>query len=81
MHLVSRSKMGIPQHSRDAFEFLYKNNIISSELSNRLKAMVGFRNIAVHNYQAINLKVIEMIINEHLKDMIEFKALMVKEYI
>ncbi|MGY0372865.1 HepT-like ribonuclease domain-containing protein [Clostridium sp. JNZ J1-5] len=34
-----------------------------------LKAMVGFRNIAVHNYQAINLKVVEEVIEKHIKSL------------
>jgi uncharacterized protein YutE (UPF0331/DUF86 family) len=27
-----------------------------------MKAMVGFRNIAIHDYRAINLKIIQVII-------------------
>ncbi|MBV1821785.1 DUF86 domain-containing protein, partial [Bacteroidales bacterium MSK.15.36] len=54
MHIVSEKKLGIPQNSRDAFEVLNSNNIIDNGLMKNLKSMVGFRNIAVHNYQAVN---------------------------
>ncbi|NSJ92795.1 DUF86 domain-containing protein, partial [Coprococcus sp. MSK.21.13] len=54
MHIVSEKKLGIPQNSRDAFEVLNSNNIIDNRLMKNLKSMVGFRNIAVHNYQAVN---------------------------
>ena len=37
-----------------------------------MQAMVGFRNIAVHNYTAIDLSVIRYIIQDHLKDMLDF---------
>lgn len=37
-----------------------------------LKAMVGFRNIAVHDYQSINLSIVEMIIKNHLDDFKKF---------
>lgn len=80
MHLVSVSKMGIPQNSRSAFELLNNNSIISTELSEKMKAMVGFRNIAVHNYQVVNLQVVEMIIKNHLDDMLKFRAIILKEY-
>lgn len=80
MHIASVKKMGIPQNSRDAFELLEKNAIINGDLARNLKAMVGFRNIAVHNYQAINIDVIDRIINKHLDDMIKFKDIIIFEF-
>ncbi len=77
MHVVSEKKLGIPQNSRDAFEVLNSNNIISNSLTKKLKAMIGFRNIAVHNYQAVNLNVIQEIIHKHLKDLTEFTEIIV----
>ena len=68
MHIISVKKLGIPQNSRDAFEVLSSNSIIDENLSKNLKAMVGFRNIVVHDYQSINLNVVETIINNHLDD-------------
>ncbi|MNN61017.1 hypothetical protein D3C81_1762310 [compost metagenome] len=72
MHIVSEKKLGIPQNSRDAFEVLYANNLINESLMSDLKAMVGFRNIAVHDYQSINLSIVEMIIKNHLDDFKKF---------
>lgn len=76
MHIVSEKKLGIPQNSRDAFEVLYSNNIIDEKLMKNLKAMVGFRNIAVHDYQAVNLEIVKQIIEKHLSDLKEFVQLM-----
>ncbi|MET3727047.1 uncharacterized protein YutE (UPF0331/DUF86 family) [Fictibacillus halophilus] len=50
MHVVAEKKLGIPQTSRETFDLLQQNNIITIDLSKGLKAMVGFRNIAVHDY-------------------------------
>ena len=72
MHIVSEKKLGIPQNSRDAFEVLNKNKILSNNITKNLKAMVGFRNIAVHNYQAVNLEVVREIIEKHIEDFREF---------
>ncbi|GAA0371992.1 hypothetical protein GCM10008932_24140 [Alkalibacterium iburiense] len=72
MYLVSINKLGIPQNSIDAFEVLYKNNVISQEILKRIKGMMGFRNIAVHNYQEINLMILQKIIENHLDDFEEF---------
>ncbi|BDR75912.1 type VII toxin-antitoxin system HepT family RNase toxin [Clostridium tetani] len=68
MHIVSEKKLGIPQNSRDAFEVLNENGIIDTDLMKKLKAMVGLRNIAVHNYQSINLNIIQEVIEKHLQD-------------
>lgn len=72
MHIVSLRKLGIPQNSRDAFEVLNKNSLLSNSLTKKLKAMVGFRNIAVHNYQAVNIEIIRDVIEKHLEDFSEF---------
>ena len=73
MHIVSRKKLGVPQSSREAFELLRDAGIISDELTSSLKGMLGFRNIAVHNYQALKLEVVVIIIEERLGDLEDFK--------
>lgn len=68
MHIVADKRLGLPQNSRDAFSFLEAENIIPASLSNRMKAMVGFRNIAVHDYQELNLVILQKILDDHLVD-------------
>lgn len=78
MHLVSEKKLGIPQNSRDAFEILNNYHIIDDEMLKKLKSMIGFRNIAVHNYQKINLEILQKVIENHLQDFEEFIQLLYK---
>jgi len=68
MHVISEKKLGVPQSSRDDFDVLNKNNLIDDKLTKNLKAMVGFRNIAVHDYKKIEVKIVQMIIERHLED-------------
>ncbi|GAA0500653.1 type II toxin-antitoxin system toxin [Salinibacillus aidingensis] len=68
MHMVSEKRLGLPKSSRDAFKMLEEENIIDRKLSKSLKSMVGFRNIAVHDYQAIKLDILQTIIEKHLHD-------------
>lgn len=72
MHIVAEKKLGLPQNSRDAFTFLEKEEVISSPLSQKMKAMVGFRNIAVHDYQEVNLVILQKILEDHLVDFMEY---------
>lgn len=68
MHIISVEGWGIPQRTRDAFDILFENNMIDNELCIKMKAMVGFRNIAVHDYQKLNLDIVKNIIDKHLDD-------------
>ncbi len=72
MYIVSIKKLGIPQNSRDAFEVLNSSGMIDDSMLEKLKSMIGFRNIAVHNYQNLNLDVLQKVIENHLKDFEEF---------
>lgn len=72
MHIVSKKKLGIPQSSRDAFEVMNHNGLLSSNLLRNIKGMIGFRNIAVHNYQKLNLDIIQKVIENHLVDFEDF---------
>ena len=78
MHVIAERGLGIPQTSRDTFEILQNNKIITPEMSERLKAMIGFRNIAIHNYQKLNLKIIQAIIEKDLKDLLYFTDVILK---
>ena len=78
MHVISEKRLGVPQSSRDGFEVLNKNNLIDDKLTKNLKAMVGFRNIAVHDYKKIEIKIVQMIIEKHLDDFQELKRYMNK---
>jgi uncharacterized protein YutE (UPF0331/DUF86 family) len=68
MHIVRIKKLGIPQNSRDAFDLLKEASFLDANVAQKIKAMVGFRNTAVHDYQKINFKILRMILNSHLID-------------
>ena len=72
MHLVRIRRLGIPQQSRDAFRLLEENGILDPQLGQRMQAMVGFRNIAVHDYQQISLPILKSILDHHLEDFSTF---------
>lgn len=79
MHVVAELDLGVPQNSRDAFQFLAENNLIEEKTAEKLKAMVGFRNIAVHEYQKLNLKIVEAIIEDEIEEIKSFSQTMIKK--
>ncbi|MFE8701740.1 DUF86 domain-containing protein [Cytobacillus sp. FJAT-54145] len=78
MHLVASQKLGIPQTSRDAFDFLESNHIIDKNLAQKMKSMIGFRNIAVHDDQNVNLQIVQSIVENHLSDFFQFTKTVLK---
>ncbi len=78
MHLVRVRKLGLPQESRDAFRMLAQAGIVLPELSVQLQKMVGFRNIAIHNYAQLDLQIVRSIVEQRLDDFREFARLLIR---
>ncbi len=76
-HLVRRDRLGVPQSARDVFTLLAQSGRIEPDLAESLKRMVGFRNIAVHDYQALQLPITVKIITVHVDEFLRYsKALL-----
>lgn len=68
MHVVRCQKLELPRESRGAFEILSNSNLMDDSLAKKMMKMVGFRNLAVHNDQNINLEIVHSIVTQHLDD-------------
>ena len=73
-HLISATEAPAPQTMGEVFSTLAALGVISDELAARLRAAVGFRNIAVHNYDRVDWAVVFAISTRHLDDFREFAA-------
>lgn len=78
MHMVRLHKLGLPQQSREAFTLLEQNGFLKESLATRMCAMVGFRNIAVHQYQQLSLPVLRTIIDNHLPEFSAFSKTLIQ---
>ncbi len=74
LHLVTRRGLGLPKESRDAFELLTAHGLLDRTLTEALQRMVGFRNIAVHNYRKLDLSIVQSIVETRLGDFEAFCA-------
>lgn len=72
IYIIREKQLGLPQTSSEAFKILAKNKIISASLSEDLQKMVGFRNIAVHEYQELNMNIIKSIVDAKLNNFSDF---------
>ena len=78
MHAVRVGSLGVPQSSRDAFAMLVAAGILERPLGDTLQRMVGFRNIALHRYQDLDVDVLHAIVRHQLGDLEAFAADMVR---
>jgi len=71
-YISKLKRLGIPQSSRGSFDLLQKAGILPMDISDNLKKMVGLRNIAVHDYQELNLEIVKFVVENHLIDFQRF---------
>ncbi len=79
-HIIADRSLGLPGSLRDHFNLLRQNNIISEDLNNKMNAMVGFRNIAIHEYQNIDEAVLGSILKNNLKDFEEYYQVLLQKF-
>ena len=71
-HLVAIYHLGMPQTSADAFILLQKEKLISEKTTKAMVSMTGFRNVAIHEYQELEIEVLRTIVEKEYKSLIVF---------
>ena len=71
-HIVKTKQLGLPNTSRELFDMLLAAGIINANSCRQMQGMVGFRNIAVHDYQHLNIEIVISIVEKHLGDFERF---------
>jgi uncharacterized protein YutE (UPF0331/DUF86 family) len=65
---VSRRGLGVPADSADAFTILERERVLSPAVAERMRRMVGFRNVAVHEYRKLDPTVVRTVVEHRLGD-------------
>ena len=76
-HVVNAKKLGWPRTSAESFDLLAQAGVIPASTAASMKAMVGLRNIVVHQYQDLDLDIITAVIRDHLEDLSDFARMLV----
>ena len=79
-HIIASEKLRAPRDYADTFMVIQEEGLISSELGNRLRQMAKFRNRLVHLYGELDNDYIYEYIKGDLKDIKEYKTLIIKRY-
>jgi uncharacterized protein YutE (UPF0331/DUF86 family) len=66
--VVSMRRLGVPADSAEAFTILERARVLTPATAARMRAMVGFRNVAVHQYQVLDQGILRAVVEKHLGD-------------
>jgi len=73
-HIVSDERLGEPETNRQLFDLLHKSGWLPAPLTAALRDMAGFRNVVVHGYETVDLRIVGDIVANRLDDLLEFVA-------
>jgi uncharacterized protein YutE (UPF0331/DUF86 family) len=76
--ILKIKEYGLAKESAESFLILAENGIIKKEMAEKLKKMVGFRNIAVHDYSNINFDIVKKIVEYGILDIKDFIRVVLK---
>ncbi len=78
-HVLTETNQPPPDTMGQSFDRLADSNLISESLASRMKAAVGFRNIATHSYREIDWGIVDAIATEHLSDFEHFARAILRQ--
>ena len=78
-HIISNADHAAPQTMGNVFTILQQIGAISASTCHRLKKAVGFRNVAIHQYEAINWEIVYAVCEHSIQDFRHF-ALEISRY-
>ncbi len=79
-HLIRLHKLGVPQSSKDIFSILTQAGCFNEDLAQKMQRMVGYRNVAVHDYQVLQLPITVAVITGHLDEFLDFSQAALRFY-
>lgn len=77
-HLLADTPEAAPNTMGESFTLAATLQIIAEDTAAKLKRAVGFRNVAVHDYEDINWAMVYAICTQHLQDFRDFAQQIVR---
>lgn len=71
-HIVADQRLGEPSTNQQLFRLLQGAGWIDEPLADALRAAIGFRNVLIHGYTAVDLNIVRDVLAHHLNDVTNF---------
>ena len=70
--LIAQNGYELPRSYKHAFSILEANAIIDAGVSEKMRRMAVFRNIAIHDYVKLDVKILQSILTSNLTDIEDY---------
>ncbi len=67
-----RNKIKIKKEIKENIDYMEENRIVKKELCDSLRVLIDCSDIAVHDYQSLNLKIVLVVVEKHIYDSLKF---------
>ena len=79
-HIIAAERFRVPRDYADSFKVIEEQALVPEDLGKRLQQMAKFRNRLVHLYGTIDDANVHKYINKDVKDLVEFKSIVIGRY-
>ena len=79
--VVAHERWGLPESAREAVALLHTHGAIDAALADALRRMVGFRNVAVHDYEALDMGIVAAVIDRELDVLSQLAGRLVQRHL
>jgi len=73
-HIVSDDRLGEPRTNQELMDLLVSSGWLGADLGARLRRAVGFRNVLVHGYDAVDVAIVRDVLAHGVDDLEAFVA-------
>lgn len=71
-HIVADERLGEPNNNAELFRILARHGWISRDLAATMKEVVGFRNVVVHGYADVDLRIVRDVAEHRVADLLTY---------
>ncbi|MBI2354473.1 MAG: DUF86 domain-containing protein [Deltaproteobacteria bacterium] len=71
-HVIADDGLRTPETYADTFRVLGESGILTVEQTTVMEKMAKFRNIVVHQYEAVDAEIVVLVLRRHLDDFQQF---------
>lgn len=79
--VIAHEQWGLPQSAREVFAILGQRGLLEPALVVQLQHMVGFRNIAVHEYDTLDMTIAVRVITHDIDSLRQLAGRLLQQYL
>jgi uncharacterized protein YutE (UPF0331/DUF86 family) len=79
-HVVAAEGYGVPASQAELVSLLEQSGVLEPDLAHRLRKMVGFRNVAIHEYRSLDPAIVAAVVQRHLEDLKRLGARIIERF-